>query len=138
VTQSPSVLSVRVAFFFSARLLILISISESQYRNRLELKLRQDRVLGSGATGAEGELLFFTSGTMLRAVLDAESIGRFSAEYAFPSGQTYMISYIANRTGHADIIKSTMTQSILYAPISQARMASRLHRMPHKTWHRTH
>jgi hypothetical protein len=44
------------------------------------LKLLQDRILGSGTTGSKGELLFFTSGTMLRAMLDVENIAQFSAE----------------------------------------------------------
>jgi nuclear pore complex protein Nup133 len=63
---------------------VTLCSTASNYQDRLALKTPTDRILGMGIAGVgdasvDGELLVFTSGTMMRAVLDAGKISKFDA-----------------------------------------------------------
>ncbi|KAI0957243.1 hypothetical protein AcW1_005700 [Taiwanofungus camphoratus] len=70
---------------------------EKEYMDRLELKSATDRTLGVGVIEGQSELLVLTAATMMKAYFDMDQIVKFDPE-----------------TGRANLIKSTMTQAILY------------------------
>ncbi len=56
------------------------ALSDSDYRDRLELKSTNNRTLGVGAYESEGTLLMLTASTMVRVVADLDKIGTFDYE----------------------------------------------------------
>ncbi|EIN07336.1 hypothetical protein PUNSTDRAFT_71669 [Punctularia strigosozonata HHB-11173 SS5] len=70
---------------------------DSEYQDRLSLKSFSDRTLGLAIGEDEGSSLVLTAGVMMKATLDMERVNDFDSE-----------------TGKARLIKSIMTQGILY------------------------
>ncbi|KAF8964670.1 hypothetical protein BDZ97DRAFT_1660027 [Flammula alnicola] len=80
----------------------------SEYRDRLELKLANDRTLGLGVSSSSNLLLILTATTMVKVSLDLDKIEAFKPE-----------------TGHTNLVKSTMMQAILYgaSPLNPLRFS---------------
>ncbi|PFH54313.1 hypothetical protein AMATHDRAFT_72820 [Amanita thiersii Skay4041] len=76
---------------------VALCARDSEYRNRLELKSATDRTLGVGVIHSDSTCLILTATTMMRVFVDIEKIQDFNPE-----------------VGHTNIIKSIMTQAILY------------------------
>lgn len=79
---------------------VALCARESDYRDRIELKSATDRTLGVGVVQGESALLILTAATMMRAQIDMDNVLVFNSE-----------------TGRANLIKSIMTQAILYGSI---------------------
>ncbi|KAF7294905.1 Methyltransferase type 11 [Mycena indigotica] len=73
---------------------------DSQYSDRIELKSTSDRTLGVGVIHNESSLLIMTAATMIKAQVNMEAIQDFNSE-----------------TGRSSLIKSIMTQAIVYGSI---------------------
>ena len=58
---------------------------------------RKDRTFGLGSIDGDSDVLVLTAGILMRALIDEEAVAKFDPEH-----------------GRANLIKSTMTQSILY------------------------
>ncbi|KII88453.1 hypothetical protein PLICRDRAFT_110437 [Plicaturopsis crispa FD-325 SS-3] len=82
---------------------VALCARDSKYADRVELKSATDRTLGVGVA-EEGALLVLTAATMMRVLVDTDKIKSFDPE-----------------TGRANLIKSTMTQAILYGSYSEVR-----------------
>ncbi|KAF8921233.1 hypothetical protein CPB85DRAFT_1428242 [Mucidula mucida] len=81
---------------------IALVATRSEYQDRLELKSSFDRTLGVGISNAESTILVLTSGVMLKAHIDSNNIRDVNLE-----------------TGKINLIKSIMTQAVLYGSIPQ-------------------
>ncbi|KAG9226276.1 hypothetical protein CCMSSC00406_0003155 [Pleurotus cornucopiae] len=73
---------------------------DSNYRDRLEFKAKSDRTLGVGVVSEESTVLVLTATTMVKAYLDIDKIRAFDPE-----------------TGRPGLVKSIMTQAILYGSL---------------------
>ncbi|KDQ60778.1 hypothetical protein JAAARDRAFT_190924 [Jaapia argillacea MUCL 33604] len=76
---------------------VTLTSRDTNYQDRLELKSATDRTLGVGITEAENEVLVMTAATMMKVTVDLDAVSEFDPE-----------------NGGANIIKSIMTQAILY------------------------
>ncbi|KZT70169.1 hypothetical protein DAEQUDRAFT_709105 [Daedalea quercina L-15889] len=76
---------------------VTICAIDAEYMDRLMLKSATDRTLGIGVIDGESELLVLTAATLMKAFINMDRVARFDPQ-----------------TGRADLIKSTMTQAILY------------------------
>ncbi|KAH9934994.1 uncharacterized protein B0H18DRAFT_1082732 [Fomitopsis serialis] len=76
---------------------VTICAIDKEYMDRLMLKSATDRTLGVGVIERESELLLLTAATLMKAYVNMDRVARFDPQ-----------------TGRADLIKSTMTQAILY------------------------
>lgn len=78
---------------------VVICAPDTEYTDRLELKSASDRTLGVGVlrVGDDNNLMVLTAATLMKVAIDGEKVVQFQAA-----------------TGKANIIKSTMTQAILY------------------------
>ncbi|CAL1704556.1 unnamed protein product [Somion occarium] len=76
---------------------VTICARENEYMDRLELKSASDRTLGVGIVEGESEFLVLTAATLMKAYIDVDAVAQFDPEF-----------------GRANLIKSTMTQAILY------------------------
>ncbi|KAL0946843.1 hypothetical protein HGRIS_013011 [Hohenbuehelia grisea] len=81
---------------------VAICARDSDWRDRLELKSSTDRTLGVGVIDVEGTVLVLTAATMVKAYVDIEKVRAFDPE-----------------TGRPTLIKSIMTQAILYGALSE-------------------
>ncbi|KAJ7046830.1 hypothetical protein C8F04DRAFT_1227029 [Mycena alexandri] len=79
---------------------VALCARDSDYRDRIELKSASDRTLGVGVVQDESALLILTAATMMKAQIDMENVSVFDSE-----------------TGRANLIKSIMTQAIVYSSI---------------------
>ncbi|KAJ7632668.1 hypothetical protein FB45DRAFT_978375 [Roridomyces roridus] len=79
---------------------VALCARDSDYRDRIELKSATDRTLGVGVLQNESALLILTAATMMKAQIDMEHVLVFDTE-----------------TGRANLIKSIMTQAIVYGSI---------------------
>ncbi|KAJ7685205.1 hypothetical protein DFH06DRAFT_34186 [Mycena polygramma] len=79
---------------------VALCARDSDYRDRIELKSASDRTLGVGVVQGESTLLILTAATMMKAQIDMDSVLVFNSE-----------------TGRANLIKSIMTQAIVYGSI---------------------
>ncbi|KAJ7582654.1 hypothetical protein C8J56DRAFT_955381 [Mycena floridula] len=70
---------------------------DSAYSDRMELKSSTDRTLGVGVVQSDTSLIILTAATMMKATVDVGKLLAFDST-----------------TGRADLVKSTMTQAILY------------------------
>ncbi|EPQ58276.1 hypothetical protein GLOTRDRAFT_57100 [Gloeophyllum trabeum ATCC 11539] len=76
---------------------VALCARDTAYRDRIALKSATDRTLGLGAVEHASELLIMTATTIMKVMVDMEQVNEFDAE-----------------TGEANIIKSIMTQAVLY------------------------
>lgn len=81
---------------------IALCSQESEYCDRLELNGVTDRVLGMGVPEASNTVLVMTVGLMIKATIDLEAMRQYDPY-----------------TGRASLIKSTMTQAILYGAMPE-------------------
>ncbi|KAJ7109426.1 hypothetical protein C8R44DRAFT_634983 [Mycena epipterygia] len=79
---------------------VALCARDSDYRDRIELKSATDRTLGVGVVQNESALLILTAATMMKAQIDMDNVLVFNSE-----------------TGRANLIKSIMTQAIVYGSI---------------------
>ncbi|KAF7338280.1 Methyltransferase type 11 [Mycena venus] len=79
---------------------VALCARDSDYRDRIELKSASDRTLGVGVVQNESALLILTAATMVKAQIDMDKVLVFNSE-----------------TGRANLIKSIMTQAIVYGSI---------------------
>ncbi|KAJ7449858.1 hypothetical protein FB451DRAFT_741132 [Mycena latifolia] len=79
---------------------VALCARDSDYRDRIELKSATDRTLGVGVVQNDSALLILTAATMMKAQIDMENVLIFDSE-----------------TGRANLIKSIMTQAIVYGSI---------------------
>ncbi|KAF7363465.1 Methyltransferase type 11 [Mycena sanguinolenta] len=79
---------------------VALCARDSDYRDRIELKSATDRTLGVGVVQNESALLILTAATMVKAQIDMDKVLVFNSE-----------------TGRANLIKSIMTQAIVYGSI---------------------
>nr|GAT53189.1 methyltransferase type 11 [Mycena chlorophos] len=75
---------------------------DSEYSDRIELKSTLDRTLGVGVIPNESSLLIMTAATMMKAQVDMDAIQDFSSQ-----------------TGRSNLIKTIMTQAIVYGSIPE-------------------
>ncbi|KAA1471121.1 hypothetical protein DENSPDRAFT_837049 [Dentipellis sp. KUC8613] len=76
---------------------VTICARDNDYKDRVELKSPTDRTLGVGVVDDQSEILIMTSGLMMKVSVDFEEVSKFDPE-----------------TGRSKLIKSIMTQAILY------------------------
>ncbi|KAI0797979.1 hypothetical protein C8Q75DRAFT_801881 [Abortiporus biennis] len=76
---------------------VTLCARDTEWMDRLELKSSRDRTLGVGVIEGESEVLVLTAGTVMKTIIDTDAVEKFNP-----------------RTGRANLIKSTMTQAILY------------------------
>lgn len=88
----------------SYRIYLLIPRTDTEYMDRLELKSTSDRTFGLGVVEGESEILVLTAATLMRALIDEDAVANFDPEH-----------------GRANLIKSTMTQAILYGSHAEVR-----------------
>ncbi|KAJ7111560.1 hypothetical protein C8R43DRAFT_1091558 [Mycena crocata] len=79
---------------------VALCARDSDYRDRIELKSATDRTLGVGVVHNDSALLILTAATMMKAQIDMENVLIYNSE-----------------TGRANLIKSIMTQAIVYGSI---------------------
>ncbi|THU89518.1 hypothetical protein K435DRAFT_969042 [Dendrothele bispora CBS 962.96] len=79
---------------------VVLCARETHYQERLELKSASDRTLGVGVTQVESVVLVLTAATMMKVNVDIDQVLKFNPE-----------------TGRAHLIKSIMTQAILYGSL---------------------
>ncbi|KAI0065375.1 hypothetical protein BV25DRAFT_1880143 [Artomyces pyxidatus] len=75
---------------------------DTDWRDRIELKSATDRTLGVGVVKDQSELLILTASTMMKVAIDFDEVVKFDPE-----------------TGKSNLIKSIMTQAILYGSYSE-------------------
>ncbi|KAF8892544.1 Non-repetitive/WGA-negative nucleoporin C-terminal-domain-containing protein [Infundibulicybe gibba] len=80
---------------------VALCARDSDYRDRLELKSATDRTLGVGVVVSDSSLLILTAATMMKATLDIDRVSAFDSD-----------------TGHANLVKSTMMQAIIYGSLA--------------------
>ncbi|KAK0485184.1 Non-repetitive/WGA-negative nucleoporin C-terminal-domain-containing protein [Armillaria novae-zelandiae] len=74
--------------------------TESQYRDRLELRSKADRTLGVGITHSDSAILMLTAATMMKVHIDMDKV-----------------KTVNSQTGPVNSIKSVMTQAVLYGSL---------------------
>ncbi|KAJ6547586.1 hypothetical protein B0H19DRAFT_1266498 [Mycena capillaripes] len=79
---------------------VALCARDSDYRDRIELKSASDRTLGVGVVQNDSALLILTAATMMKAQIDMDNVLVYNSE-----------------TGRANLIKSIMTQAIVYGSI---------------------
>ncbi|KAJ7285784.1 hypothetical protein C8J57DRAFT_1431461 [Mycena rebaudengoi] len=79
---------------------VALCARDSDYRDRIELKSATDRTLGVGVVQNDSALLILTAATMMKAQIDMDNVLVFNSD-----------------TGRANLIKSIMTQAIVYGSI---------------------
>ncbi|KAJ6502530.1 hypothetical protein C8R45DRAFT_622368 [Mycena sanguinolenta] len=79
---------------------VALCARDSDYWDRIELKSATDRTLGVGVVQNESALLILTAATMVKAQIDMDKVLVFNSE-----------------TGRANLVKSIMTQAIVYGSI---------------------
>ncbi|KAK7054841.1 hypothetical protein VNI00_003304 [Paramarasmius palmivorus] len=79
---------------------VALCARESDYQERLELKSATDRTFGVGVMQSESVVLVLTSATMMKVNVNIDRVLTFDPE-----------------NGRADLIKSIMTQAILYGSL---------------------
>ncbi|KAJ7905514.1 Non-repetitive/WGA-negative nucleoporin C-terminal-domain-containing protein [Mycena olivaceomarginata] len=79
---------------------VALCARDSDYLDRIELRSASDRTLGVGVVQNESALLILTAATMVKAQIDMDKVAIFNSE-----------------TGRASLIKSIMTQAIVYGSI---------------------
>lgn len=93
---------------------VALCARQSEYRDRLELRSISDRTLGLGVSFSSSLLLVLSATTMMKVSLDLERIEAFKPEYVFIDLELCPSLNCIYRTGNTNLIKSTMTQAILY------------------------
>lgn len=58
-----------------------VTPSDSDYRDRLELKSTTDRTLGVGVVQSESTLLILTAATMMKVTIDLDNVLAFDPQY---------------------------------------------------------
>ncbi|KAF7967089.1 hypothetical protein HWV62_35891 [Athelia sp. TMB] len=81
---------------------VALCARDNAYQSRLELKSNTDRTLGLGVMETESAVLVLTAATMMKAHVDLDRVDRFDPEM-----------------GRAGLIKSIMTQAILYGSLPE-------------------
>ncbi|TDL24789.1 hypothetical protein BD410DRAFT_813702 [Rickenella mellea] len=81
---------------------IVLVAKDSEYTEYLPLRSLQDRTFGCGDMDEMNEMLIMNSTTLMKVQIDQEKVAAFDAE-----------------TGRASLVKSTMTQAILYGSIPE-------------------
>ncbi|TFY77168.1 hypothetical protein EWM64_g6840, partial [Hericium alpestre] len=76
---------------------VTICARDNAYKDRIELKSSSDRTLGVGVVEDQPEVLVLTASAMIKASIDFDQVSQFDLE-----------------TGRSKLIKSIMTQAILY------------------------
>ncbi|KAL0570251.1 hypothetical protein V5O48_011713 [Marasmius crinis-equi] len=79
---------------------VALCARESDYQERLELKSTSDRTFGVGVLQSDSVVLVLTAATMMKVNVNLDTVLTFNSE-----------------TGRADLIKSIMTQAILYGSL---------------------
>ncbi|KIL69792.1 hypothetical protein M378DRAFT_69338 [Amanita muscaria Koide BX008] len=79
---------------------VALCARESEYRDRLELKSITDRTLGIGVVQSDSTFLLLTASLMMKIYIDVDKVQTFDPHI-----------------GHTNLIKSIMTQAILYGAI---------------------
>uniref|UniRef100_A0A0W0FLK8 Uncharacterized protein n=1 Tax=Moniliophthora roreri TaxID=221103 RepID=A0A0W0FLK8_MONRR len=79
---------------------VALCARESDYQERLELKSATDRTFGVGVMPSESVVLVLTAATMMKVNVNIDKVLTFDPE-----------------NGRADLIKSIMTQAILYGSL---------------------
>ncbi|KAK7467177.1 hypothetical protein VKT23_004235 [Stygiomarasmius scandens] len=79
---------------------VVLCARETDYQERLELKSASDRTLGVGVVQMDSVVLVLTAATMMKVNVDIDQVLKFNPE-----------------TGRAHLIKSIMTQAILYGSL---------------------
>ncbi|KAK1236521.1 hypothetical protein PQX77_000214 [Marasmius sp. AFHP31] len=79
---------------------VALCARESDYQERLELKSTSDRTFGVGVMQSDSIVLVLTAATMMKVNVNVDRVLTFDSE-----------------TGRADLIKSIMTQAILYGSL---------------------
>ncbi|KAK0500496.1 hypothetical protein EDD18DRAFT_1307884 [Armillaria luteobubalina] len=74
--------------------------TESQYKDRLELRSKADRTLGVGITHSDSAILMLTAATMMKVHIDMDKV-----------------KTVNSQTGLVNSIKSVMTQAVLYGSL---------------------
>ncbi|KAK0469814.1 Non-repetitive/WGA-negative nucleoporin C-terminal-domain-containing protein [Desarmillaria tabescens] len=80
---------------------IALCATESEYKDRLELKSKADRTLGVGITHSDSAVLILTAATMMKVHIDMDRVKTVNAQ-----------------TGPVNSIKSVMTQAVLYGSLT--------------------
>ncbi|KAF8636731.1 hypothetical protein AX17_003534 [Amanita inopinata Kibby_2008] len=81
---------------------VALCARDTDYRNRLELKSAADRTLGVGVLQSDSTFLLLTAMMTMKVCIDIESVQAFDPQI-----------------GHTNLIKSIMTQAILYGAIPE-------------------
>ncbi|PBL03649.1 hypothetical protein ARMGADRAFT_1095393 [Armillaria gallica] len=79
---------------------ITLCATESQYKDRLELRSKADRTLGVGITHSDSAILMLTAATMMKVHIDMDKV-----------------KTVNSQTGPVNSIKSVMTQAVLYGSL---------------------
>ncbi|KAG7451103.1 uncharacterized protein BT62DRAFT_882814 [Guyanagaster necrorhizus] len=79
---------------------IALCATESEYRDRLELKAKADRTLGVGITHSDSTILILTAAIMMKVHIDMDKVKTVNLQ-----------------TGPVNSIKSVMTQAVLYGSL---------------------
>ncbi|KAF8654069.1 hypothetical protein AX16_003602 [Volvariella volvacea WC 439] len=81
---------------------VALCARDSEFRDRLELKSPLDRTLGISIAQNEPALLILNASTMIRVTINLDKAYNFDPE-----------------TGHTYLVKSTLTQAILYGSVQE-------------------
>jgi hypothetical protein len=79
----------------------LLFFSDSEYRDRLELKSVTDRTLGVGVIQSDSTFLLLTATLMMKASIDIDKIQNFDPQ---------CVKYYFDHSIHADSIKESAIQ----------------------------
>ncbi|KAK0204765.1 hypothetical protein DFS33DRAFT_1322617 [Desarmillaria ectypa] len=80
---------------------IALCATESEYKDRLELRSEADRTLGVGITHSDSAILILTAATMMKVHIDMDKV-----------------KTVNSQTGPVNSIKSVMTQAVLYGSLA--------------------
>ncbi|TFK76396.1 hypothetical protein BDN72DRAFT_755585 [Pluteus cervinus] len=81
---------------------VILCSQDSGFQDRLQLASTTDRTLGLGVSSTDNSILILSASVMVRATLNLDKISTFDPE-----------------TGYADLVKSTLTQAILYGSLPE-------------------
>ncbi|KAF8625778.1 hypothetical protein AX15_005170 [Amanita polypyramis BW_CC] len=81
---------------------VALCARDSEYQDRLEFKSVTDRTLGVGVMQLDSTFLLLTASLMMKAYIDIDKLQNFDPQI-----------------GHTNLIKSIMTQAILYGSIPE-------------------
>ncbi|OSX65290.1 hypothetical protein POSPLADRAFT_1054050 [Postia placenta MAD-698-R-SB12] len=76
---------------------VTLCARDNDYMDRFELKSTEDRTLGVGVVPGDSEVLLLTATVLMKALIDMDQVKRYNPQ-----------------SGRANLIKSIMTQAILY------------------------